>query len=171
MNLDSLKFTAYVNGLSWVKIPLLAFISPRVVELTDTKTVVRVRKDWRTGNHVGVMYFGSLAMGAELSVALKAVQEIQASQDRIEFIFKDFKCEFSRMADGHVHFICEEADKVAALVHRTAASSERQEQTFKGFAIVPSQGTDPVMTYSLTLSMKNRTKSKAAKAAKEKATT
>ena len=40
------------------------------------------------------MYFGALAMGAELSIALNVVQELYHSSKKIDFIFKDFQCEF-----------------------------------------------------------------------------
>lgn len=158
MDLENLKLTALVNGISLLKLPLLAFISPRVLTASDRQSVIRVRLDWRTRNHLGVMYFGALAMGAELSIAVKAVQEIQRSGKRIDFLFKDFKAEFTKRADGHVHFICDEADQVAALIHRALESDDRLEHTFKGHAIVPAKGEDAVMTYELTLSVKNRSK-------------
>lgn len=158
MNLDNMKWTALINGLSVLKLPLLAFVSPSVVALTDKQSVVKVKLGWRTRNHLNVMYFGALAIGAELSIALKAVTEIQKSGQRIDFLFKDFKCDFKKRADGHVHFICDEADQVADLIHRAAGTAERLEKTFKGHAIVPANGPDAVMTYELTLSVRNRSK-------------
>lgn len=158
MDLQTLKLTALVNGISLFKIPLLAFISPRVLVSSERQTVVRVGLDWRTRNHLGVMYFGSLAMGAELSIALKAVEKIQQSGQRIDFLFKSFSCDFLKRADGDVHFVCDEADKVANLIQRALESEERIESTFAGRAFVPSKGEDPVMTYSLTLSVKRRPK-------------
>ncbi len=119
--------TAIVNGISLFKIPLLAFCTPQVVEISEKRTVAKVRLDWRTGNHLGVMYFGALAMGAELSIALKAIQKIEESRQKIDFIFKDFNAEFLKRADGHVLFICEEADLVNALIQEAAASPDRCE--------------------------------------------
>ncbi len=95
-------------------------------------------------------------MGAELSVALKAVQTIQQTGKRIDFLFKDFKCDFLKRADGHVLFICEEADKVAALIHESAATPDRLTRTFKGYAVVETNPEEPVMKYELTLSVRNR---------------
>lgn len=158
MDLQTLKLTALVNGISLLKIPLLAFVSPRVLVASENQTVVKVNLDWRTRNHLGVMYFGSLAMGAELSIALKAVEKIQQSGERIDFLFKNFKCEFHKRADGDVHFVCDEADKVANLIQRALETEDRLEGTFKGSAIVPSKGPDAVMSYELTLSVKHRPK-------------
>ncbi|MES2854525.1 MAG: DUF4442 domain-containing protein, partial [Bdellovibrionota bacterium] len=111
-DVEALKMTAVVNGISLLKLPLLAFISPRIVKCTNEQSVVQVGLGFRSRNHLGVMYFGALAMGAELSIAVKAVQEIQRSGKRIDFLFKDFKCEFSKRADGDVQFICDEAGQV-----------------------------------------------------------
>jgi len=156
VDFESLKLTAYINAYSALQIPLLAFVTPKIVKLTEAESVVRVRLDRRTRNHLGVMYFGALAMGAELSIALKAIQAIGRSGRRIDFIFKDFEAQFLKRADGHVHFVCAEADGVQELIDRAAASDERLEATFEGFACVPAKTSDPVMTYKLTLSVKRR---------------
>jgi len=156
--MENWKLTAAINGFSILKLPLLAFAGPKVVTLTDTQSVVKVGLGWRTRNHLNVMYFGALAMGAELSIALKAITEIRNSRQRIDFIFKDFKCEFLKRADGDAHFVCDDAAGVADLIRRAGESDQRLEGTFKGFAFVPSKGPDPVMTYQLTLSVRNRSK-------------
>lgn len=152
----NLKMTALVNAFSAFKIPLLAFVTPKVLELDDSRAVVRVRLDMRTRNHLGVMYFGALAMGAELSIALRAIQTIAESGKKVDFIFKDFQAEFLKRADSHVNFVCEEGKKVAALVQKTILSGERENHTFSGYAYVPSVSDDPVMKYKLTLSVKLR---------------
>lgn len=157
MNLKNLKLTALINAYSLVQIPLLGFITPRVVEATGTKSVVRVRLDRRTRNHLGVMYFGALAMGAELSIALRAITAIADSGQKIDFIFKDFSAEFLKRADGHVDFVCAQAKQVGDLIKRAARSTDRLEKTFTGFAYVPANGKEPVMKYTLTLSVRNRT--------------
>lgn len=160
IDVEALKLTAIVNGISLLKLPLLAFISPRIVKCSEEQSVVKVGLGMRTRNHLGVMYFGALAMGAELSIAVKAVQEIQRSGQKIDFLFKNFKSEFHKRADGDVHFICDEAHAVAELIRLSARSAERHEATFKGRAIVPSKGPDAVMDYELTLTVKNRSMGK-----------
>jgi acyl-coenzyme A thioesterase PaaI-like protein len=154
--IDNLKLSALINAYCAVNIPLLAFVTPRVVSLTDERAEVRIRLDRRSRNHLGVMYFGALAMGAELSIALKALTAINQSGKRIDFIFKDFSAEFLKRADGHVQFVCPEAAQVQDLINRSAATSERLSQTFNGFAFVPSNAEEPVMKYKLTLSVKQR---------------
>lgn len=158
LNLKNFKLTAIINAYSAINIPLLAFLTPRVIEATNERSVVRVRLDRRSRNHLGVMYFGAMAMGAELSIALRALTGIADSKQKIDFIFKDFSSEFLKRADGHVHFICEEATKIGDLIARACDSSERLTETFNGYAVVPKNGDEPVMKYKLTLSVRNRSK-------------
>jgi hypothetical protein len=155
--MERIKITALVNLFSLIKLPLLAFITPEFVEFTDEKTIVRVRLGYRTRNHLSVMYFGALAMGAELSVAGAAVDQIQKSGQKIDFLFKDFESSFLRRADGNVLFICEDAGAVRQLIKEASLSSDRLEHKFSGFAVVEGKD-EPVMKYKLTLSVKNRSK-------------
>ncbi len=150
------QLTALVNGISAIKIPLLAFCTPQILRLDEERSEVLVRLDFRTRNHLNVMYFGALAMGAELSVALQAIESIRQSKQKIDFIFKDFSSQFLKRADNHVHFICEDVGKVTALIDQACESPERFEGTFQGYAVIRGKESDPVMKYSLTLSVKNR---------------
>ena len=153
---NPLKMTLLVNALSIFKIPLLAFITPHIVEMTDEKVVVRVRLDRRTQNHLGVLYFGALAMGAELSVATRAIEAISASGRKVDFIFKDFQCDFLKRANGHANFVCADGLAISALVNSAAQDGERHNQTFEGYAFCPDQGEEAVMRYKVTLSVKRR---------------
>lgn len=156
MNFQNLKLTALINGFSLIKIPLLAFCAPKVVHLDEEKSEVKIGLRYRTKNHLRVMYFGALAMGAELSIALMAVDQIQKSGKRIDFLFKDFEAKFLKRAEGDVHFVCPEASGVKELIVKAKASSERLERKFTGYAYVPKISDEPIMTYSLTLSVRNR---------------
>jgi hypothetical protein len=154
---ERIKITAFVNAFSLFKIPLLAFITPKFEEFTNSKTVVKIRLGYRSRNHLRVMYFGALAMGAELSVAGAAVDAIQKSGQKIDFLFKNFEAQFLRRSDGNVLFICDEARAVRDLIARSTETSSRLEGTFNGYALVEG-GSEPVMKYSLTLSVINRSK-------------
>jgi hypothetical protein len=120
------------------------------------KCVIKIPLGYRTKNHLGSMYFGSLAVGAELSVAAAAVLAINESKQKIDFVFKDFQMKFGKRADGDVHFICNEVEQVTAMIEQSKSTDERIERKFKGFAIVPSKSQEPVAEYELTLSVRNR---------------
>lgn len=105
------------------------------------------------------MYFGALAIGSELSIAMLAVKQIQASGLKIDFLFKDYKAEFLKRAEGDVHFICDQAQVVVDQINEAKNSTERINRTMTAYAIVPSVSlTEKVATFELTLSVKNRQK-------------
>jgi hypothetical protein len=100
-----LSFMIYL--LTFFKIPIIAFMRPKVLELSAEKAIVEIKLKRRTKNHLGAMYFGALTVGAELCCALKAVELVFLKKKPVNFLFKDFKAEFLKRAEGDVHFICE----------------------------------------------------------------
>lgn len=155
--MQNLKFTAFIHMYGLLKIPLVLFISPRVVEASDKKFELKVPLSYRTKNHLGSMYFGAMGIGAELSVAAAAVKAIAESKQKIDFVFKDFSAQYLKRGDGHVHFICDEVEAVQGLIEEAKTNPNRLERKFKGYAVVPAKSTsEPVMTFELTLSVKNR---------------
>lgn len=153
------KANLFLMAYGLLKIPLLSFVGPTCQELSPTRSVIKIKLRRRSQNHLKVMYFGALGIGAELSIAITAVASIYESGQRIDFIFKDFKANFLKRCDGDVLFVCDEADKVRALIEKATTSKERLEQTFSAYSVVPSSHpTEKVATYELTLSVKNRSK-------------
>lgn len=149
--------TAFINLYGLLKIPLLLFVNPRVVDYGEKRFVVKIPLSYRTKNHLNSMYFGALGIGAELSVAGAAVVAITESKQKIDFVFKDYTGQYLKRADGDVHFICDEVEAVKQLIEEAKTNPNRIERKFKGYAIVPKVSeADPVMTYELTLSVKNR---------------
>ncbi len=105
------------------------------------------------------MYFGALAMGAELVVALRAVHTIYLSKRKVDFVFKDFNIEFHKRAEGNVHFVCEQGQDVKALVDRAIESKNRETQTFSGYALVPEKSIEEkIASFRVTLSVKLKEK-------------
>jgi hypothetical protein len=145
-----------VYGL--LKIPLLSFVNPKCTELSPTRSVIKIKLGRRTQNHLRVMYFGALGIGAELSIAITAVTAIYESGQKIDFIFKDFSANFLKRCDGDVLFICDEAAKVRALIDKAKTTSDRLEKTFAAYSTVPANSDEKVATYKLTLSVKNRSR-------------
>ncbi len=157
--LQNFKNNLFLSLYAWAKIPLIGFCSPRVIETSEHRTVLRIPLGFRTRNHLGAMYFGALAIGSELCIAMLAVKKIQESGLKIDFLFKDYKAEFLKRAEGDVHFICEQAQMVVEQINEAKTSTERINRTMTAYAIVPSiSATEKVATFQLTLSVKNREK-------------
>ena len=87
---DRFKNTLFVRAYTFTKIPLIWWLRPQILELGKQKTEIKIALNRRTKNHLNSMYFGSLAVGAELVIAMKAVVAIYQSKAKVDFVFKDF---------------------------------------------------------------------------------
>lgn len=155
--LNNLKYTALMRFYGAVLNPLVAIVAPTVVEMSDKRTIIKVPLNRINRNHLGVMYFGALNIGAELSIAILAFYKTRESKKRIDFIFKDFKADYLKRADGDVHFICDSNQTVIEQIKEAENSNERITRTMSGYAIVPSRdANEKVMTFELTLSVRQR---------------
>lgn len=152
-----LRETLGLRAFGLAKVPMIAFTSPVVEELTDTRCVVRIPLSWRTRNHLGSLYFGALAVGADTAGGLIAMRRIQRSGRKISLVFKDFQASFLRRPEEDVRFVCEQGESIAELVERAAASEERVEMPVRVRAVVASlPESEPVADFTLTLSLKQR---------------
>lgn len=155
--LDQLKMTAFVRLFTFLKLPLLNWVRPSIIELNDEIAILKIPLGRRTKNHLGTMYFGALSMGGEGVVAATAVDEIRKSKKRIDFVFKEFHAEFLKRAEGDVHFICEEPTRVRELVLKAVESKERETEVFRSYAIVPAKSPSEIVAeFKVALSLKYR---------------
>jgi acyl-coenzyme A thioesterase PaaI-like protein len=159
----NVKETLKLRTFGFLKIPVLFFVSPTVVELDDYRCVVKIPLTRRSKNHLGSMYFGVLAAGADCAGGLMAMKLIDEAPSRgrnrgkINLIFKDFKAEFLKRAEGDVLFTCEDGLAIRQLVERVSASDERESMPVQVTATVPSKlGNEPVARFTLTLSLKRK---------------
>lgn len=158
----NLKHTLQMRGVGLVKIPLLFFVSPFVVELSGSRCEIRIPLSWRTKNHLGSMYFGALAIGADCAGGLiawrlleKTNRKIKADGARMDLVFKDFHAEFLKRPEGDVHFSCEEGREISDLVAKALKSGERESLPVHITATVPSKlGQEAVARFILTLSIR-----------------
>ena len=147
-----------LRALGAFKIPVLFFLSPTVVEVNDYRCVVQIPLTRRSKNHLGSMYFAALAAGADCAgglIAMKLVDEAASCGKKISLVFKDFKAEFLKRAEGDVLFTCEDGQAIRQMVERVAASGERETLPVHVTATVPSKlGKEPVAQFTLGLSLK-----------------
>jgi len=153
----SFRETAFLRAIGLFKIPLIFYVSPTVLELSEEKCVIRIPLGWRTKNHLGAMYFGSLCVGADMAGGVIAARMIHSMGADVSLVFKDFQAEFLKRAEGDVHFTCTQGQEIRALVVQALESAERVSQKFQVTATVPSKlGNEPVAQFFLTLSLKRK---------------
>mgnify|MGYP001420948093 FL=1 len=140
-----------------LKVPLIWLCRPKVVEHTDERLEVRIALRRRTKNHLGSMYFGALAVGADVTGGFLAMDPIVESGRNINLIFKDFKADFLRRPEGDVHFSCNDGLAIRELVKKAIESGERHNYKMNIEATVPSISDEVVARFELTLSLKDKT--------------
>jgi len=142
----------------WLKIPLLASVRPSVMELSETRCVIKVPLRRWSKNHLGSMYFGALAIGADCAGGLLAMDQIKRSGAKVSLVFKAFQAQFLKRPESDVYFICEEGLAIRDQVRRALESEERITEPMHIQAAVklPDGTYEPVAEFLLELSLKRR---------------
>lgn len=150
--------TMKVRAWSFWNVPLLWIVRPSILQIDENRCEVVIPLNWITRRRdIHAMYFGTLAMGADVAGGLIAFNLIARRKDRVSFIFKDFKADFLKRAEGDVHFVNEDGPVVQQLLRRTLETGQREEAVVHVTATVPKKlGNEPVAKFELTLSLKRR---------------
>ena len=151
------KTTRLIQLFGITKVPMIWYCRPKVIEHTDEKIEIKIPLKRKTKNHLGSMYFGVLAVGADITGGFLAMEPIQESGRKINLIFKDFKADFLKRPEGDVHFTCNDGLAVKELVDRVSKSSDRHNFKLSIEATVPSISSEVVAKFELTLSLKDKT--------------
>ena len=150
------KANLYLKIFGITKIPLLFFCRPKIIRLDSQLVEIKIPLRRRTKNHLNSMYFGALSVGADITGGFLAMTCIQKSKRNVALIFKDFKADFLKRAEGDVHFTCNQGKDILSLVDKTIQSGNRENMTVYIDALVPSISQDLVAKFELTLSLKER---------------
>ena len=151
------KTTRLIQLFGITKVPMIWYCRPKVIEHTDERIEIKIPLKRKTKNHLGSMYFGVLAVGADITGGFLAMDPIQESGRKINLIFKDFKADFLKRPEGDVHFKCNDGLAVKELVDRVSKSSDRHNFKLSIEATVPSISSEVVAKFELTLSLKDKT--------------
>lgn len=141
------------------QIRMIGFVGAKLVTYNENKTVVKIPLNRRTRNHLGSMYFGSLATGADVTGAWIAFDYLARTKAPVSIVFKDINAKFLKRADGDVYFTCTNGPEVVKAFEATIADNERKNIPLLVTATVPSKYQDePVAEFNMTLSMRAKTK-------------
>jgi len=137
------------------KIRMIGFVGAKLVEYTDEKTVIRIPLNRNTRNHLGSVYFGALATGADVAGAWIAFDQLDKLKKNVSIVFKDLNAQFLKRADGNVHLTCLDGVKVKTALLNTIEDGERKNIPLEVVATVPASGsTDHIAKFQMTLSMR-----------------
>jgi hypothetical protein len=140
-----------------LRIPMLLWLGPRVMDVDEEGAAVLVPLGFRSRNHVGSMYIAAMAAGADLAAGLNALRLIRSRFPKVVPIFKDARMEFLKLADGDVVFRSREGRRVARAMEETVRTGQRVTLPVEVVATVPGKyGEEPVARFTLGLSLKQK---------------
>jgi acyl-coenzyme A thioesterase PaaI-like protein len=141
-----------------LRLPLVLFLGPRVVEADDEGCAIQIPLTWRSRNQlIGAMYLGALCVGADLAAGFSAAKLLFGKHRRVRLVFGALKAEFLKRADGDVLFRSRDGRRVAEAVRRADSTGERVSLAVEVVATVPKRhGEEPVARFTLEISLKRR---------------
>lgn len=136
-------------------IPLIGFCSPKIREMSASHLVISMPHSWRTKNHLGSIYFGALAIGADLAGAFLVFSKAKERNINANFAFKDVQGQFLKRPEAEVFFRSDDGALIDAMIDQSLATGERINQTVSIVVTCPSlHGDEPMAQFKLTLSVK-----------------
>ncbi|MCT8127251.1 DUF4442 domain-containing protein [Alishewanella sp. BS5-314] len=154
------KANWFLKLFAWRYIPLIGFCSPKIIRMDDKTVEVTMPHKWRTKNHLGSIYFGALAIGADLAGAFLVFTKAKARGVNANFAFKDVEGKFLKRPESTVHFISHDGDVIDQMLDESIATGERVNRPVSVMVTCPEKNGDDVMaSFTLTLSIKAKARS------------
>ena len=150
------KLNFYLRIISFWKIPLLFYCRPKIIFLDSNSVKFKIKLNRRVKNHLGSMYLGALAIGADITSGYFAFHYLQKYKKSISLIFKDFHADFYKRSMGDVVFTCDMGSEIKDLIESSLKTPDRVNLPVVVKASVPSISDDVVAEFTLTLSVKTK---------------
>lgn len=138
--------------MGWIKIPMIAFVQPKLLVIDENELQLKIRLRRRTKNHLKSMYFGALAIGADIAAGLHAYYFAEMSGKKISFAFKSMQVQFLKRATTDVNFHCHQGQLIATAMNEAISTQERINQMVNVSAY-NSEG-EEVATFEMEISVK-----------------
>ncbi|WP_174269576.1 DUF4442 domain-containing protein [Vibrio ichthyoenteri] len=149
------KANLYLRMFGLFKVPLIWYCRPKIIHLDQNKVEVVIPLKKRNKNHLNSMYFGVLAVGADVAGGFMAMSKSQARGERISLAFKAVQAEFIKRPEADVVFTCQDGALIDEMLEQAIVSGERINRPVTITATCPTlHGDEPMAIFQLTLSIK-----------------
>ena len=138
--------------LAKFKIPMLGYTGVRLLSVDKTTVKVNIKLNRRTKNHLNSMYFGALAVGADVAGGIHAFYFANSYSTKVSFAFKGMNCEFLKRAESDCIFISEDGKKVENAILLSIKTKERVNETTR--VSVYNNLNELVATFEMIVSVK-----------------
>lgn len=150
ISIQRMRWMLFLLGV--FKIPLICFVRPRLILINEKTVRVRIKLRRRTKNHLNSMYFGALAIGADIAGGIHAFYFAELSNKKVSFAFKGMKAEFIKRAESHVIFESNDGELVKNSMDESLKTGERMNQTILVSAM--DTNNELVATFEMIVSVK-----------------
>jgi acyl-coenzyme A thioesterase PaaI-like protein len=148
--LKKIKWQLFLLGK--VKIPMLGYTGLKLIDINDTKVIAQIKLKRKTKNHLNSMYFGALAVGADVAAGIHAFYFANVYEKKVSFAFKGMSCEFIKRAESDCMFISEDGKKVEDAILESIETGDRVNTTTVVKAY--DKENDLVATFEMIVSVK-----------------
>jgi acyl-coenzyme A thioesterase PaaI-like protein len=138
--------------LGFFKIPLVGFIKPKLISIDENKVRVKINLRRRTKNHLNSMYFGALAVGADIAGGIHVFYFAELSNLKVSFAFKGMKADFIKRAESDVVFESNQGELVRKAINLSEETGERVNETIN--VIARDKNQEIVATFEMIVSVK-----------------
>ena len=149
-SIKRMQWLLFLMGL--FKIPLIGYVNPKLIEINDEIVKVKIRLRRRTKNHLNSMYFGSLAVGADIAGGIHVFYYSEIMGKKISFSFKGMKAEFLKRAESDVIFESNQGNLIKEGIEESIKSGERVNKTILVNAM--DSNNEIVATFEMIASLK-----------------
>lgn len=152
-NLTKVNF--YLNLFAFTKVPLIWLCRPKIIDIDQEKVVVKIPLRRRTKNHLNSMYFGVLAVGADVAGGFLAMSKAKENNKKISLAFKQVEGRFLKRPEADVVFTCTDGKLIDEILQQSSETGERVNRPVRIVATCPSiNGDEPMAEFDLMLSVK-----------------
>jgi hypothetical protein len=119
------RFKFFLWYFGHFKVALIGYLRPRLIKLTDTDIIICLPLRKRSRNHLNSMYFGALAVGADLAAGLHGFYHAKALSTPISLVFKSFQAQFLKRPESDVYFVCTMGQTIKEMIEASKISGAR----------------------------------------------
>ena len=124
---NSFKFRLYLLS----KLPAAFFSGIKIVKFTPEEATTVVPFKWLTQNPFRSTYFASLAMAAEMSTGLLALNNIYKKKPAVSMLVTKMEANYFKKAVGKTFFTCNQGLDIRDAVQKAIEESEGSTVTIK----------------------------------------
>ncbi|MCL9783126.1 DUF4442 domain-containing protein [Vibrio sp. S4M6] len=149
------KANLYLKSFGFFKVPLIWLCRPKIISLDSQSVAVRMPLKRKTKNHLNSMYFGALAIGADVAGGFMAMSKSSQRGINISLAFKEVEGKFLKRAEGDVLFECSDGKLIDQMLDEAIETKQRINRNVSIIARCPNIDSDShVAEFTLMLSVK-----------------